>query len=369
MSQIKFYTFYLVYAIGLIYLASNLPIGTHEAVVFYTDETILKRLTHVAEGWFANSLDFRLPFVCLGLVNIFLFFVMSQQYFSTKEEAYLSSTIFALLPGIITSAVLVNIAVLVISFLLLFLIAYAKKLRYLQAISAMVLLYVHDASIIFFISLAIFSAFKRDRVLFIFSVLLISISFLYFDNVKVEGVPKGGFLELFSLYMALFSPLVFIYFFYALYRICLREKKDILWYVAFSSFMISILLSLRQQVIMTDFAPYVIVAVVLMILMYQQTVNVRLVQFQKKYIIGFRIVITSLVFSALIIFLQKPIFRLYNDKTKHFTYAFYEPYWQSMELREIGQNCYTAKNTKVQFQLKYYGIEKCQELNVPKIHK
>ncbi len=369
MSQIKFYIFYLAYAVALSYLAMTLPIGTHEAVAFYTDEGILKSLTHFAKGWFSNGLDFRLPFVVLGLVNILLFYLMSQQYFEKKEEAYLASTLFALLPGIITSAVLVNIAVVVITLVLIFLIAYAKNLRYLQAISAMLLLWVHDASIIFFIALAIFSAFKRDRVLFTISTLLIAISFLYFNNLKVEGHPEGKFLELFSLYMALFSPLVFIYFVYALYRIFLREKKDILWYISFSSFMISILLSLRQQVIMTDFAPYVIVAVVLMMLTYQQTVNVRLAQFQKKYKIGFSVVMGSLIFSALIIFFQKPLFLLYEDKSKHFTYPFYEPYWQSMELKEIGQECYIAKNSKVQFQLKYYGIQRCEEPNVPKIHK
>ena len=369
MSRIQFYAFCFFYAVALIYLAITLPIGTHEAVVFYTDEGILKRLTHFAESWFGNGLDFRLPFVFFGLLNIPLFFYMSKQYFEKMEDSFLATTIFALLPGIITSAILVNIAVLVITLVMVFLILYAKKLVWLQAGVAILLLYVHDASIIFFISIAIFSAFKRDRLLFAISSSLIVISSLYFNNLEVGGHPSGEFLELFALYAALFSPLVFIYFFYALYRILTRERKDILWYIAFSSFSLSILLSLRQQVIMTDFAPYVIVAVVLMILTYQRTVNVRLPQFQKNYKLGYRIVITSLVFSALVIVFQKPIFLLYDDKTKHFTYPFYEPYWQVMELREIGQDCYTAKNSKVQFQLKYHGIEACTQLDVPKIHK
>ena len=369
MSQIKFYLFCFFYAIALIYLAITLPIGTHEAVVFYTDEGILKQFTHFAKGWFGNGLDFRLPFVFFGLLNIPLFFYMSKQYFYKKEDSYLSTTIFALLPGIITSAILVNIAVLVITLVMAFLIFNAKKLIWLQAGVAILLLYLHDASIIFFISIAIFSAFKRDSVLFAISATLVAISFLYFNHLEVGGHPSGEFLELFALYAALFSPLVFLYFFYALYRILLRETKDILWYLAFSSFTLSMLLSLRQQVIMTDFAPYVIVAIVLMVLMYQKTVTVRLPQFQKGYKIGFKVVMGSLIFSALIIVFQKPLFLLYDDKSKHFTYPFYEPYWQMLELHEIGQNCYTSKNTKVQYQLKYYGIEACSEVDVPKIHK
>ena len=341
-------------------MAITLPIGTHEAVVFYTDEGILKYLTHFAEGCFGNALDFRLPFVFFGLVNIPLFFYMSKAYFDKQEDSFLATTIFALLPGIITSAILVNIAVLVITLVMAFLILYAKKLVWLQAGVTMLLLYVHDASIIFFISIAIFSAFKRDKILFTIALALMAISFLYFNDLRVGGHPSGKFLELFALYVALFSPLVFIYFFYALYRIWLREKKEILWYISFTAFTLSILLSLRQQVIMTDFAPYVIVAVVLMVLTYQRTVNVRLPQFQKNYTLGFKIVMASLVFFALVIFLHKPLFILYDDKTKHFAYPFYEPYWQTMELREIGQNCHTAKNKKVQFQLKYHGIKACE---------
>lgn len=369
MNRIQFYAFYLLYAAALIYLAITLPIGTHEAVVFYTDEGILKSLTHFATGWFSNGLDFRLPFVFFGLLNIPLFFYMSKQYFKKDEDSFLATTIFALLPGIITSAILVNIAVLVITLVMAFLIFYAKKLVWMQAGVAILLLYLHDASIIFFISIATFAAFKRNRVLFIIASTLIAIAFLYFNNLTVGGHPSGKFLELFALYAALFSPLVFIYFFYALYRIWLREKKDILWYISFTAFILSILLSLRQQVIMTDFAPYVIVAVVLMVLTYQRTVSVRLPQFQKNYTLGFQIVIASLLFSTFIILFHKPLFLLYTDKTKHFAYPFYEPYWQSMELKEIGQKCYTSKNTKVQFQLKYHGIEACSDLDVPKIHK
>ena len=361
MSRTAFLLFYISYAVALLYLSITLPIGPNEALVYYTDDRVLYQLTHFATGWFNNQLDFRLPFLFFGLLNIPLFFLMSKSYFKKREDSYLSTTIFALLPGIITSAILVNIAVVVVSLVLLFLIFHEKKKIYIEVFIMVLLLLVHDASIIFFIALSIFSAFKRDRVLFVFSILLSAISLLYFNGIMVNGKPSGEFMELFGLYMALFSPLVFIYFFYALYRIWLREKKDILWYISFTAFVLSILLSLRQQVDMTNFVPYVIVSVVLMILIYLQTVQVRLPQFQKMYRFGFQIVITSLVVSSFVILFHKSFFYLIDDKSKHFAYPFYEPYWQVMELKEIGQNCYTVNSKKVQYQLKYYGIEECQE--------
>ncbi|MCK4442541.1 MAG: hypothetical protein KAU90_11090, partial [Sulfurovaceae bacterium] len=150
--------------------------------------------------------------------------------------------------------------------------------------------------------------------------------------------------------------------------IWLREKKDILWYISFIAFILSILLSLRQQVIMTDFAPYVIVAVVLMVVVYHNTLLVRLPQFQKDYKLGYKIVMGSLIFSSLIIIFHKPLFYLLKDKKEHFAYPFYKPYWLKLKLDKIGQNCYTAKHKKMQYQLKYYGINECKDIDVPKIH-
>ena len=362
MSRVAFYSFYFLYAVALLYLAITLPIGPNEAFVYYaTDDATLRLFTHFANDWFDNGLSFRLPFVFLGLINVPLFYIMSKYYFETKEESYFATMIFALLPGIITSAVLVNIAVVVVTLVLLFLIFYEYRRVYCGVAVMVLLLFIHDASIIFFIGLTLFAVSKRDKLLSVFSIFFSIISLIYFNKLNVEGLPSGEFMELIALYVALFSPLVFIYFFYALYRIWLREKKDILWYISFTAFMLSILLSLRQQVIMTDFAPYSIVAVVLMVLVYQRTVQVRLPQFQKNYKLGLKIVVISLFLMTFIIVFHKLFFAFFKEKSQHFAYPFYQPYWQVQELREIGENCYTVKSLKRQYQLKYYGIEACQE--------
>ncbi len=363
MSRIAFYSFYFLYAVALIYLATVLPIGPNEALVYYTTEnSILKFLTHITNSWFESGLSFRFPFVLFGLINIPLFYIMSRAYLDKEEDSYFATTIFALLPGIITASVIVNIAVVVVTLVLLFLIVYKKeRLLWLSIAIMALLLFIHDASIIFFIGLSLFAISKKDRMLFIFSLLFAIVSLLYFNKLDIGGHPSGEFLELIGLYLALFSPFVFIYFFYSLYRIWQREQKDILWYISFTAFILSILLSLRQQVIMTDFAPYVIVAVVLMVLVYQRTVQVRLPQFQKNYKLGLKIAFIMLLISTFIIVFHKSIFPLFKDKSQHFAYPFYQPYWQVEELREIGENCYTAKNLKQQYQLKYYGIEACSE--------
>ncbi len=368
MTRQEFYLFISLYILALLYLSINIPIGPNEATVYYGERNILYYATHLFDNYFNNGLDFRLPFLLSGLLNLYLFFQISKFYCRENSKSYLSTTIFALLPGIITSSVIVNIAVFVISLVLIFLILHIKKREILQVVVMLALLFIHDASVIFFISLSIYFAFRRNSKLFTISIIFTAISILYFNGLDVGGKPEGKFLELFGLYMALFSPLVFIYFFYALYRIWFKEKKDILWYISFTAFILSILLSIRQKVIMTDFAPYVIVAVILMLVTYHRTLLVRLPEFQKRYRLGFKIVIGSLVFSSLIIIFHKPLFYIIRDKSKHFAYSFYKPYWIKLKLDRLGQNCYSAKHKKLQYQLRYYGIKECKNLNVPKIH-
>ena len=369
MSRAFFYSFTLFYLVALYYLATTLPIGPAEARDYYTNKEVLGQLMHLCDGWFSNTLDFRLPFLLFGVLNLLLFLVMSHFYLKEQELSYLATTIFALLPGIIASAVIANIAVVVISLVLGFIIAYHKKWIVVQYLLMVLLLFIHDASVIFFIAVAIYAAFRRDMKLFYVTIFLAAMALFYFNGLDLGGKPKGRFLELFGLYAALFSPFIFFYFFFALYRIWIQEKKDLLWYIAFSSFIISILLSIRQQVIMTDFAPYVIVAVVLMIVVYNRILNIRLPMFQRGYRLGYKIVLTSLILSSLIVIFHKAFFYFMPDKSKHFAYSFYYPYWITLELAEIGQNCYTTKNQKMQYQLKYYGVNSCNESDVSKIHR
>jgi hypothetical protein len=349
-------------------VAIELPIGPNEAKVFYTDNRLLEFMTHLFYGYFDNGLDFRLPFLIFGLLNIYLFFLMSRKYCKDEKYTLLATTIFSLLPATITASIIVNIAVFVITLVLIFLILYEKRQILLQVVVMLLLLFIHDASVIFFISLSIYFGFKKDKKLLVVALIFTAVSILYFNGLDIGGKPKGKFLELFGLYVALFSPLVFIYFFYSLYRIWLRENKDILWYISFTAFSLSILLSLRQQVIMTDFAPYVVVAVILMLVTYNRTLFVRLPQFQKNYKIGYRVVIGSLIFSSIIIVFHKPLFYILDDKSKHFAYKFYKPYWLVLKLRKKEQNCYTTNSHKIDYQLKYYGISECKDGDVPKIH-
>jgi len=360
-----FYLLAPLYIFALFYISATLPIGGHEAEIFFTDKGILTFLAHLFEGFFGNGLDFRLPFLFFGLLTLLLFYYLCGFYFERLEERLTAVSIFALLSGVITSSILINITPLVMSLVLLFVIAYKKNILSLQYLSMGLILIVHDASIIFFLGVMVAGVFKKNKQLFFVALFYGIIAVLYLNGLEVGHKPKGKILELLGLYIAIFSPFMFIFFVFSLYHIWLKGKRDILWYISAVAFVFSILLSLRQKIIMTDFAPYVVIGVIVMLRDYYNIVYLRLSQFRRKYIVGYNFVLSTLVLSSLVIFLHKPLFEIFEDKSKHFAYPFYKVYWIAQKVPK----CYTSKKSKEQYQLKYYKIDPCENSNVPKIHK
>ncbi|TQV63752.1 MAG: hypothetical protein FNT15_02770 [Sulfurovum sp.] len=352
-----------LYIVAIFFTASQLPIGGHEAEIFFKDSGLLGILSHLFEGFFHNGLDFRLPFVLFGFSTLYLFFILSSFYFDSIEERLTSVSIFALLAGVITSSILVNISPLVMSLVLLFVIGYKRNNLWLQYSSMLLILFVHDASIIFFLAVMIAGVFKKNKELFFVALLGGIVTALYLNGLDVGDKPKGKILELLGLYIAVFSPFVFIYFVFSIYHIGIKKRQDILWFICSVAFIFSILLSIRQKIIMTDFAPYVVVGVMIMLKDYYDMVYVRLHIFRKPYIIGYSVVIATLILSSLVIFLHRPIFFLLSDKSKHFAYPFYKPYWIAQKVPK----CYTTDKSKEKYQLKYYGIKSCKDKNVTKI--
>jgi len=361
MSKNYFYPFILFYSLALLYLAWTTPISPHEAKVFYEESGIVHILMHSGYELIGGFIGIRFYFLTIGLITIFLYYRVTWIYLDRESDRYLATTIYVLLPGMITALVLANISVLVIPLVLLFLLSYDKKLIGLQAVLMLGLFLIHDAAIIFFMALFIYALINKERALSIISGVFILLSILVDQGVEIGGRPSGHFIDIFGLYAALFSPLLFIYFFYTLYRILLREEKNILWYISFAALVASLILSIRQKISLTDFAPYVIISVVLMLDSYNRTVRVRLPAYRKKYKFGFTIVVATLILVSSSIILHKLLFIFVDDPKIHFASRLYQPYWLAQELRSKSINCYDTEKRDTAYQLKFYNIEKCTE--------
>jgi hypothetical protein len=362
MKKRGFYTLILLYGIGVLYLATTTPITPHEAKYFFLDRDITSELMRFGWSIYPNFFGLRLVFILFGLLSIYLYYSFSKIYF--KDNLYLSqisTLIFMLLPGILTASVLSNIAIVVIDFVLFFLIFYYTNQRYKAIFSLLILFFIHQSSIIFFIALFIFALNKKDKLLLI-SVSSFILSFIYLaQGIEISGRPSGHFMDIFALYASLFSPFVFIYFIYIIYRIFLREDKDMIWYISSITFIVSMILSIRQKIHITDFAPYVTISVVLMVLIYDKTLQIRLPKFQYKYKLIYKFTLATLIISILVILFNKFIFEQLENKKRHFAYKIYYPYTEVLKMKKDGKNCIKNIQHKYIEQYRFYGVESCKE--------
>jgi hypothetical protein len=350
-----------LYAIAVLYLAASAPISPHEAKAFYTSSDIVSTLMHMGDTLFGNLFGLRIFFVFFGFLSILFFYELSRRYFDKREDAYLATFIFMLLPGIVTGSTLANIAIIVLPLVLLFVLLYEKNHFVLLPFIMLILFFIHEASIIFFIALLLYGVLHKDRKLSIFAAAFL-IAFVYLaKGIEISGRPSGHFAEIFGLYAAVFSPFIFFYFFYVMYRIFLREEKSLLWYISFTALLFSLLLSIRQRIGITDFTPYVLIAVPLMLHLYHNSLRVRLPEFQKKYILGFKVIMATLILSSLSILLYQVMFDITKDTKRFYSNSVYAPYILAEALKADMIDCYNGTDEKERYQLQYYNISRCSE--------
>jgi len=365
MKKQHFFYAIFFYVISVFYLATTTPISPHEANIFFTSSDLVSTLMHWGKSLIGNAfgdfLGLRIFFMLFGFISLILFYKLSRQYFLRDGDAYLSTMIFMLLPGILTGLTLANIAIVVLCIVLLFVLLYEKGQYMLLPFLMLALFFIHEASIIFFVALLLYGIIHKDKKLAIGSLAFLT-AFIYLaKGIEIGGRPSGHFVEIFGLYATVFSPLLFLYFFYAMYRILLREKKTLLWYISFTALAFSLLLSLRQRVYITDFAPYVMISVVLMLDMLNHSVRVRLPEFQKYYKRGYYLVISFLILSASLIIFHKSLYQLSSDRSKHFANRIYKPYYLAKKLKSEGKACYDGAVGREAYQLQYYNILSCSD--------
>ena len=358
MKKRHFLWLLILYISASVYLAYTTPITPHEARNFYHANDFVSLLMHWGQAIIPNELGLRLFFLIFAFLSLRIFYELSQRYFTRREDVYLSTALFMFLPGIMTASALANVGIIVLALVLFFVLLYERRHFLVLPLIMLALFFIHEASIIFFLALLFYSIAHRNKHLSVLSAAFI-IAFIYLaKGIEIGGRPSGHFIEIFGLYATVFSPLLFLYFFYAMYRILLREKKTLMWYISFTALAVSLLLSIRQKVYITDFAPYVMISTIAMVDVFNHSMRVRLPQFQKRYRYAFYMVVFPLVLSVAAIIFNKPLYLYSKQHGKHFANRIYDPYFLAMKLKKRGVKCYDAKGREA-LQLRYYGILPC----------
>ncbi|MCV6608851.1 MAG: hypothetical protein OIF32_11615, partial [Campylobacterales bacterium] len=243
--------------IFLLFYGSSMSVSYAEAHSVLETETLL-HIPLSFSFWMFGQNDFalRIPFVTLHMFNLLLMYQLAKSFLKTKKDALLTVFLYSLLPGVISSALIVDKAGAVIFLTLLFFVIF-KRHQPTAAIFALLLSFADQGFLLLFFGMFVYSIYKKDNIFLIISIIGFTLNYGIF-GFDVSGVPKGHFVQIFGIYGAIFSPFMFLYFIYSLYWFAVKYKKTLplLWYVSFSVFILSIILSLRQNIKMEDFAVF-----------------------------------------------------------------------------------------------------------------
>ena len=346
----------LFHVVILIFLVDSYSISAKEADIYYNGGIdTLSLITNLSTTIFGqNDYSLRIPFILFYIGSAVLLYLLTDDYFKCERDRLISISIFMLLPGVNSAALLVNESIIVIFGTLLYL--YLYKLKEKEYYVLLVLfLFIDNSFAILFLALFFYSLRKKDNILLIVSLLLFGLSMTLY-GFDVHGAPRGYLLDTFAIYATIFSPVLFLYFFYSLYRIGIKWEKDLYWYIAMTALGLSLVFSLRQKIAIDDFAPFVVIAIPLMVRLSIHSLRVRLKEFRTLNYLLIRVSLGVLMISFLLFIFNKSFYLYIEKPSKHVANEHYVAKELAEELKNMNITKVRTNNKKLELRLKFYGI-------------
>ena len=345
----------------LLYLTNEFSISFKEAYIYFNSElSLLSLITNLSTTLFGqNDFALRGPFILFYIGSSLLLYYLTKDFFKTELQRVISVAIFMILPGVNSAALLVNESIIVVFFTLLYLVIYKTKKRHCYLL-LFLFLFIDNSFAILFLGLFFYSLANKNNKLLVVSLILFGISMSYF-GFDIGGKPKSFLLDTFGIYASIFSPVLFLYFFYAIYRIGIKQEKEIMWYISATALGLSLIFSLRQNIKIEDFAPFVVIAIPLMVKLFSHSLNVRLKEFRKMHYNMMRLALGVLIVSFLGLVFNKYVYIFLENSDKHFTYKYHIAKELAEELKSRNINAVYTDDSKLALRLRFYGINSSEK--------
>lgn len=273
----------LIDFVFLLYAANSLSISYNEAEIFFQKHSLLSYILKLSTHFFGqNDLAVRGVMIFFHIASVVLMYKVSKFYIKLEFDRIIAVLLFVLLPGTLASALIINNAGICITLALLCIYLFHIKKKILFSLFFCLAFFIDGDFLIFYAGFFIFALYKRKPPLAWLSAILFLLT-LYFFGFETNGRPSGHFIDTFGIFAAVFSPFVFIFFVYTIYRIWVKEKKDLLWFIAICSFCFCMIVSVRQRLELEQFLPFCVIATPLMVRVFFNSYRVRLPKFRKGH--------------------------------------------------------------------------------------
>ena len=347
----------LIDFVFLLYAANSLSISYNEAEIFFQKHSLLGYILKLSAHFFGqNDLAVRGVMIFFHIASVVLMYKVSKFYIKLEFDRIIAVLLFVLLPGTLASALIINNAGICITLALLCIYLFHIKKKILFSLFFCLAFFIDGDFLIFYAGFFIFALYKRKPPLAWLSAILFLLT-LYFFGFETNGRPSGHFIDTFGIFAAVFSPFVFIFFVYTIYRIWVKEKKDLLWFIAICSFCFCMIVSVRQRLELEQFLPFCVIATPLMVRVFFNSYRVRLPKFRKGHKICTSLVMLFLIFNWSAIIFNQIFYLFLNDPTKHLTYKFDVAKELADKLKEAGVQDIATEDTRLALRLKFYGIK------------
>ena len=347
----------LIDFVFLLYAANSLSISYNEAEIFFQKHSLLGYILKLSAHFFGqNDLAVRGVMIFFHIASVVLMYKVSKFYIKLEFDRIVAVLLFVLLPGTLASALIINNAGICITLALLCIYLFHIKKKILFSLFFCLAFFIDGDFLIFYAGFFIFALYKRKPPLAWLSAILFLLT-LYFFGFETNGRPSGHFIDTFGIFAAVFSPFVFIFFVYTIYRIWVKEKKDLLWFIAICSFCFCMIVSVRQRLELEQFLPFCVIATPLMVRVFFNSYRVRLPKFRKGHKICTSLVMLFLIFNWSAIIFNQIFYLFLSDPTKHLTYKFDVAKELADKLKEAGVQDIATDDTRLALRLKFYGIK------------
>ena len=351
--------YYFIILVGvillLLFVANTLSISYKESLEYFNNESFISHIVHLSTSIFGhNNIAFRLPFILFYAISCTLMYIITKDYFKTQMDRLSSTLLFMMLPGLISASLLAHNTIIVICALLLYL-NYYKVYKSHNYILLFIFLFIDNSFVIFYFALFLYAMRKKKSTLLVISLILIYLS-IHMYGFNFGGKPRGHLADTFTSYLSIFSPIIFLYYVYAMYRIGLKGKKTLYWYISITALVISFLLSMRQKINIEDFAPYIIITLPIAVKYFLHTLRVRIPKFRYKHYNLLYFAIFLLLINVTVILFSKPLYLLTHKPSEHFLYKYHFASQIAKELKYYNIDNIST-DYKLASRLKFYGIK------------
>ena len=372
MKRKRIYLLLFLLAIDILVLlfeASLVSISYNEAHTYFGYHSIAGYLSHLFVSLFGqNDIALRLPMIILHLFSVLLLYKISERYLEKERDRIILVVIYMILPGINSAALLVHATGFVLFALFLFVYIYQKYGESIATYALLALYSIMGQSFFYLFVSLFFYALNQKRYGFaIYLFFLTGVNYLLFGS-DIGGYPTGHFLDALAVYSAIFSPIVFVYLVYVLYRRFLTGQTDALWFIASTALLVSLLLSLRQRVHLEIYAPYLMLALPLAAQTFVSSYRVRLPQFRSGYKILFNLAFLFLLLNFFLVLGNRYLYLVLKRPEKHFAYDNNIAKELANKLQDMNITCVTTEY-RLQLRLRFYGIQECKTYSLAVVPK